>query len=149
MSLRRKIAIGVVMTIFGVAAYIAYAIIYTVRRLPEAYAAWDTGTLLVEYMKSHGNRWPSSWDDLVTMAPSESADRIILHGAAAGGTNYVSSLRTKVAISWEFDPSREGQGSPVTRPDGRRFPVVWSGAEPNAMVYSYLRASRTNPPGGR
>jgi hypothetical protein len=34
--------------------YFGWRTIHTVRLLPEAYAAWDTGTLLIQYMESHG-----------------------------------------------------------------------------------------------
>src|SRR2546430_2585264 len=101
MSLRRKITVAVVVMIISVTAYIGYGIIHTLRRIPEAYAAWDTGTLLVEYMKSHGNRWPSSWDDLLSAVRSDSGDRVMFRGARAGDTNYAASLRTKVLINWK------------------------------------------------
>jgi hypothetical protein len=143
MSLRRKIIV-VVFIVFGIAAYFGYSLVYTVRHVPEAYAAWDTGTLLVEYMKSHGNRWPSSWDDLLSVMRSDSGDQVMFRGARAGDTNYAASLRTKVAINWKFDTSREGPGSPVTRLDGTKFPVVWQGAEPNEMVHQYLTTTITN-----
>jgi hypothetical protein len=140
MSLRRKITVAVVLTILGVAAYFGYGMIYTLRHIPEAYAAWDTGTLLVEYMKSHNGRWPSSWDDLLSVMSNSSSNQIELRGASAGDTNYTLSLREKVAIDWKFDPARSGQGSPVTRPNGAKFPIVWEHAEPNEMVRTYLGA---------
>jgi len=146
MSLRRKILIAVVLIVFGTAAYFVYDLVYTVRHVPEAYAAWDTGTLLVEYMKSHGNRWPSSWDDLLSVMHSDSGDQVMFRGAGAGDTNYAASLRTKVAIDWKFDTSHDHAGSPVTRLDGTKFPVVWHGAEPNEMVHEYLTTTITNAP---
>ncbi len=149
MLLRRKITVAVVLTVFGVVVYFGYGITHTLRRIPEAYAAWDTGTLLVEYMKSHGNRWPSSWGDLLSVVRSDSGDQVMFRGAKAGDTNYAASLRTKVAIDWKFDPSREGQSPPVTRLDGTKFPVVWKGAEPNDMIHRYLTAGITNAPGVR
>jgi hypothetical protein len=149
MSLRRKITIAVVLTIFGVVAYFGYGIIYTLQRIPEAYAAWDTGTLLVEYMKSHENRWPSSWDDLLSVVRSNSEDQVMFRGAKTGDTNYAALLRTKVSINWKFDPSRGGQSLPITRLDGTKFPIVWEGAEPNEMVHRYLTTSITNAPGVR
>jgi hypothetical protein len=56
MSLRRKIIVAIVLTVFGIAVYFGYGVVYTLRHIPEAYAAWDSGTLLVEFMKSHGDR---------------------------------------------------------------------------------------------
>ena len=145
MSLRRKITIAVVLTIFGGAVYFGYRIVYTVKHIPEAYAAWDTGTLLVDYMKSHENRWPSSWEDLLSVMRNDSGDQVMFRGATAGDTNYAASLRSKVAINWKFDPTRSDQ-NPVTRLDGSKFPVVWQGAEPNEMVRRYLTSTITNAP---
>lgn len=150
MSLRRKITVAIVVTIFGVVAYLGCVIaytVYTVRHVPEAYAAWDTGTLLVEYMKSHDRKWPSSWDDLLSVMNGDPGSPIMLRGAQAGDTNYALSLRKMVAIDWKFDPSQNDQRSPVTRLDGTKFPIVWHGAEPNKMVRAYLEASKnTNAP---
>jgi hypothetical protein len=88
------------------------------------------GQLIVKYMQVHQNRWPSSWDDLVTVK-TEAGSQMMLYGASAGDTDYLVSLRKKVAIDWKFDPSRGGQSSSVTRPDGTRFPIIWEGAGPN------------------
>ena len=38
--------------IVGVTGWVGYRIYFTVSHVAEAYAAWDTGTLLVEYMKT-------------------------------------------------------------------------------------------------
>ena len=147
MSLRRKITAAVILTIFSVVSYFGYKIVYTVRHIPEAYAAWDTGTLLVEYMKSHDARWPSSWDDLLSVMSSNSGDQIMFRGAVAGDTNYTFSLRKKVIIDWKFDSVRNDKNSPVMRPDGTKFPVVWRGAEPNEMIRAYLKTrTATNAP---
>jgi hypothetical protein len=149
MPLRRKIITGIVLAILGFAVYFGYRIFYTVRHIPEAYAAWDTGTLLVEYMKSYDDRWPSSWDDLLSII-SNSSNQITFFGAGAGDTNYAFSLRKKVAIDWKFNPSQRDQSSPVTRLDGGKFPVVWEGAEPNEMIRAFLRTStNTNAPHSR
>jgi len=151
MSLRRRITVAIVLTIvitvFGVVAHVGNRMLYTWRHIPEAYAAWDTGTLLVEYMKSHDGRWPSSWNDLLSVQNSGSGGQITLRGANAGDTNYGDALVKRVAIDWKFDPARGDQNSPVTRPDGSRFPIVWAGADPNEMVHAYWNASRnTNAP---
>jgi hypothetical protein len=147
MSLRRKLIVGALIAISGVAAVVGYQIIYTVQHVDEAYAAWDTGTLLVEYMKSHDDRWPSSWDDPLSLVRNDSEHRIILRGASAGDVDYASRLQKVVTIDWQFDPSRNGHSSPVTRPDGTEFPIVWKGAEPNEMVYAYFgHNSMRHPP---
>ncbi len=147
MSLRKKIIFGIILAVLACVAYYGYRIVRVVNQIPTAYAAWDTGTLLVEYLKSHTNRWPSSWDDLLSVMNTGSTNQITLWGANAGDTNYALSLHQKVAIDWKFDPSRTNQGSPVTRADGTKFEFVWGGAEPNQMVRDYLKErAQTNAP---
>ncbi len=118
------------------ATWFGYRILFTLSHIHEAYAAWDTGTLLVEYMKSHNDQWPTSWPDLLTVLDSETGRQIPLRGAQAGDMAYAKSLRDMVAIDWRFDPSHPGLSQPVTRPDGKAFPVRWE--DPNDMVREYL-----------
>lgn len=147
MSLRRKIFIGLALLIISGLVYVAYSIIYTIQHIPEAYAAWDTGTMLVAYMESHENQWPKSWDDLQAGLISDSEYVVQFRGIHAGEsqTKYAQSLRGKVAIDWTFDPRHMSNRLPVTRIDGSKFPIVWSGAEPNQMVRRHLQNS-TNAP---
>lgn len=131
---KKVVAIAVV----GVAGWIAYGFLHTLRHIPEAYAAWDTGTLLTEYMKQHDDRWPKSWDDLLTVLDSDEEREFRLHGDQADELEYARSLREKVSVDWSFDPANPGARNPITSPDGSEFSVVWAGAEPNEMVRSYL-----------
>jgi hypothetical protein len=149
MRRRHKIIVIIVVPILSMVAfvgYFAYNVVYTVRHIPEAYAAWDTGTLLVEYMQRHNDRWPSSWDDLLTVMDEKSRDQIMLRGSRAGDVEYAQSLRKMVSVDWTFDPGREQERLPVTRPDGSAFRTVWEGAEPNEMVHVYLEARKTSNP---
>lgn len=140
-KLRQNFIIGVLVAVLAFAAYFIYGIVYTVRHIPQAYAAWDTGDLLIEYMKLHDNRWPSSWDELVPAMNGDTNGPITLWGAQAGDTNYVLSLRKTVAIDWSFDPRHPDGKSPVTRLDSTKFPLLWNNAEPNEMVRVYLKSS--------
>jgi hypothetical protein len=143
MSLRKKIMIVLGVAAAGAIIYVICCIIsliYTIRRIPEAYAASDTGTLLVEYMKTHTNSWPASWSDLSTLAKTNFGGGFVLRGA--NGPNYIFTLSNKVAIDWSFKPMPGNTNWPVTRVDGKRFPIVWEGAEPNAMIHDYLNAPR-------
>jgi hypothetical protein len=133
----RKIILLVAIAALAVIGWIAYRVLHTAAHIPEAYAAWDTGTLLVEYMKTHEDRWPASWEDLLTVLDSDAGRQIPLRGAQAGDLQYARSLRDKVAVDWGFDPVRLGDKRPVTRPNGSAFPFVWE--EPNEMVQNYLR----------
>ncbi len=138
MTRGRKRILILAMAVLGIVGWLVYGFFHTYAHIPEAYAAWDTGTLLVEYMKSHDNRWPSSWDDLLSVVESEAGRRIALRGGQAGDLRYARSLREKVRVDWNFDPSRPQRSQPVTRLDGAAFPVVWRSAEPNTMVREHL-----------
>ncbi len=141
----RSILIVIGIAVVCAATCIGYSLWHTVRHIPEAYAAWDTGTLLIEYMESHDNRWPTSWDDLLSVLEGPRGEQIILRGARAGDMQYARSLSRMVAVDWTFDPADIGTRSPVTRPDGSRFPVVWHGCDPNAMIREYLQRSPSSP----
>ncbi len=134
----RKIFLLATFGMVGVVVWIAYSFFHTAALLPEAYAAWDTGTLLVEYMKANDDRWPSSWNELLTVMDLESGKSIPLRGAGAGDVRYAQALHARVSVDWTFDPSRPGEARPVTRIDGAPFPVVWE--DPNTMVRDYLLA---------
>jgi hypothetical protein len=150
-SRRRKITLAIVGTALvplAVIGWFAYRIFFTLN-IPQAYAAWDTGTLLVEYMKSHNDHWPTSWDDLLTTLNTDSGRDIPLRGAQAGDIPYAQSLREKISIDWTFDPNHPDRHNPVTRPDGSAFPVTWQNADPNEMVRKYLAdraATQPSPP---
>lgn len=138
----RKAILGVAIVLAGVATWGTYRVLHTID-VSEGYAAWDTGTLLVEYMKGHEGRWPDSWEELLTVLDSESGREVLMRGASAGDLEYARTLREKVAVDWSFDPSRPGQKRPVTRRDGSAFPFVWE--EPNEMVREYLKSATTQP----
>lgn len=146
MRRRRPILAVSIVVAVSVAGWLAYGFFRTLHRISQAYAAWDTGTLLVAYLQKHEDRWPTSWDDLLTVMDDEAGRRIPLRGGQAGDVQYARSLRDKVAIDWAYDPSRIGQANPVTRPDGEAFPLVWQGAEPNEMVRDHLRRRASTSP---
>jgi hypothetical protein len=68
------------------------------------------------------------------------------------GYYVYGDIRTRVTVDWSadvraiaaFDWSK-GNLRVVTRSDGKEFPVVWEGAEPNRMVWRYLRRTRVRP----
>jgi hypothetical protein len=146
MNRRRKIILAVAITAITAIIWIACSVIRTVQHIPQAYAAWDTGTLLVEYMKQHEDRWPTSWDDPLTVLDTESGRKIRLHGAQAGDVQFATFLREKVAIDWSFDPQRSDQPNPVTPPGRGPFPVVWQGADPNEIIRMYLKDRASTQP---
>jgi len=145
---RRRVIFIVAIATVAVLGWIGFRIVYTFQQTSDAYAAWDTGTLLVEYMRTHEDRWPASWDELLSVLESESGHQILLRGAQAGDIQYVRSLREKIAVDWSFDPDRASQRNPVTRLDGTALPVTWEGAEPNEMVREYLKVRVATRPTG-
>ncbi len=145
MTRGRKIVLVVAIAIVGVVGWIAYGLLRTLRGIPEAYAAWDTGTLLIEYMKQHDDQWPSSWNQLLTVLDSDDGRKIPLRGASAGDMSYARSLREKVAVDWTFDPANPA-GNPVVPIGGGEFSVVLEGAEPNEMVRHHLAERATTRP---
>src|SRR5437016_1878577 len=99
-ALIRKLVIGSVLLVLAVVGWYVIQFVLMMQRIPEAYAAWDTGTLLVEYMKVHNDRWPKSWDDLLTVLDSEAGREILLRGSGAVDIEYAKSLRKQVAVNW-------------------------------------------------
>jgi hypothetical protein len=97
--------------------------------------------LLVSYMRANEERWPSSWEDLLSVTNRYPAIPVAMHGVRAGETNYLSLLRTRVSIDWHFVPKVGFKGMPVTRPDGTAFPIYWQGGNPNQMIQAELRDS--------
>ena len=84
MSTRQKIAVAVILPVLGIAVFIGWRMVNTVRHIPDAYAAWDTGTLLVEYMRSHDNKMAVVMGRSVVRDERQRGARILLRGASAG-----------------------------------------------------------------
>jgi hypothetical protein len=142
----RRIMSVVVIAAVGAVGWISYEFLHTLAHIPEAYAAWDTGTLLIEYMKQHDDRWPKSWDDLLTVLDDDEGSKIPLRGAQAGDGAYAASLRELVAVDWDFEPANPNVRSPVAPISGGKFSTLWEGAEPNEMVRSYLSKQTSMQP---
>ncbi|MCC9603766.1 hypothetical protein LOC67_24715 [Stieleria sp. JC731] len=124
----------------------------TIREIPEAYAAWDTGTLLTTYMDQNDGKWPSGWDDLSTVIGEEQPmlfSRSDSDGNSISKLEYLDKLQSMIKVDWSFDPVPGTLDSPVTRIDGGKFRTVWVGAEPNEMVRSFIahRAKHSEPDG--
>ena len=69
-SLRKSVPIwvralqGLGILLFFFAALLVYGAIQVSRKVPESYAAWTSGNILVGYLKTHTNQWPRSWDEI-------------------------------------------------------------------------------------
>lgn len=141
---RNKIFLAGLSGIVLLLSVFALYVFLVLRQIPEAYAAWDTGTLVVEYMKRHDDRWPASWNDLVELVRQDSGRRILLRGASAGDVAYAESLRSTVGIDWTYDPERPATQTPITRPDGTPLAAYWD--DPNAVVRAYIADRATTQP---
>ncbi|MEM8670489.1 MAG: hypothetical protein AAGG48_23385 [Planctomycetota bacterium] len=137
---RRLVWFAAFWIVFAV-GWLAFSLVRTVREIPEAYAAWDTGTLLTTYMQQNDGKWPTNWDDLATVIGDGQPmlfSRTDSDGNPISKTEYIDKLRSMVQVDWSFDPVPDTTDSPVTRIDGGRFRTVWAGAEPNEMVRSFI-----------
>ena len=96
---RILLAAGVV--VVAVLTYIGVGIHRSVYHgIPEAYAAWDSASLIVEYMETHGGKWPQSWGDLLSAAQTlPHGDRMLR------GTNAPASIPRLVRVDWNADPA--------------------------------------------
>lgn len=144
---RRRIVIGITAALVLALGWFAYSLFDAWRNIPEAYAAWDAGLLIVAYLELHDNKWPQSWDELLSVTENG------VHTRGDYGENGVNGmLSDSVRVDWDFDPESivdtewvEGQIRVVTRADGKDFSVLWAGAEPNRMIWRYLNGMSPDP----
>lgn len=143
MSNVRKFVYAILAVVAAGVAFLGWSVFDTWRRLPEAYAAWDVGTMLVCFMERNDNRWPSSWNELAdSIKPDDEC--VFCRGVEYGEDRHhgypktIEKLKRMVRIDWKFVPTKGEMQYPITTSDGKRFTVVWSGAEPNEMVYNWI-----------
>ena len=60
MTSKRLISIVALAVLLGVGFFV-YRVAYMWWHVPEAYAAWDAGVLLVRFMETHEDDWPSAY----------------------------------------------------------------------------------------
>ncbi len=140
---RRRILVAALSLIGLLAASTVLYGLSRLRHFPEAYQAWDTGSLLVAHMQQNDDRWPRDWDDLISVLETERGSRMRLRGGYTNRLEYVENLQNNVKIDWSFDPaSPPGKIEIASRPDGSDFPMVWENAHPNDIVRRYLERKR-------
>ncbi len=140
----RRIVIAVILVALVGIGWYGCMFIRTWREIPNAYAAWDAGTLLIEYLETHDNNWPKSWDELLTAMDALEPHGRVLRGRNGKGGFIYGDLKDAVAIDWNADVEAiaswdwdEARLRVVTRSDGRDFYFVWE--NPNTMVWTHLR----------
>lgn len=143
---RSRIVIRLLSAAIVVAAIFVGAVVWSAvrfyRHVPEAYAAWDAGEWLIEFMKAHDDRWPASWTEFEQWAnslPRSPNQRL-------GDPASLARIGELIRIDYSFDPRNPGTAIPVRPLDGDTFPYVWQGAEPNEMIHDYLRARAATRP---
>ena len=113
----------------------------------HAYAVWDAGTLVIEYLEANDHQWPHSWEESLSRQPSREMVRHLRGRSDGKGGMIYGDLRDRVAVDGTQMHKRllhsTGRGAPCssTCADGTEFPVVWEGAEPNAMIWGYLNVA--------
>ena len=145
-----RIVLLVVVLLLAYPALWVATFVRTAMHIPEAYAAWDTGSLLVRHLEVH-ERWPSSWEELLAVAGErDDPNRVFLRGGH--DREHLESLADFVAIDWSFDITAPDGPNPVTRINGKDFTVYWE--DPNEMVRLHLaqqkepeRTGPSPPPG--
>ena len=129
----------------SVVTYAAYSIS---RKMPEAYEAWTTGNVMVDYLGTHTNQWPHGWADLIAMVNSPREHNRLVY-------TPIERLPALVKMDWHADVvalTRAALSStnvtirPITRPDGAKLRAIWGpDTEPNEKIYRYLRTNTASP----
>lgn len=137
---RLLLAAGVALVVAVLA--IGYSAFNTWRLLPESYAAWTTGNLMVEYLQTHTNEWPRDWEDLRAATNSLLEKGMPVYSP-------LDRLPALVRIDWQVDVNVLSQTARsdsnatiqvVTRLDGSPLPALWgSDTEPNGKIMRYLQ----------
>jgi hypothetical protein len=142
----RWIIFVVLATIVGVVSWIGYGVYRSVDSFMDGYALWDTGDLLVEYMKTHNDRWPASWSDLRPsfdkLVDKDGNDGHLRHGSR------LEDLSRRVSIDWTADPLdviRKGRDRRAVRAFSGN-PPIWDSADPSNMVADYLKSRAATQP---
>ena len=134
MARPKRISLVVVLITTSIVSLFICRGVYVWWHIPEAYAAWDAGDMLVWYMRTHDNKWPDDWD--VLSAAVESEPSLFLRGRHLDEPDYMDRMKQTISVDWDFDPTAPLNATPILRADGRRLHAYWS--DPNGMVYQHL-----------
>jgi hypothetical protein len=138
---RRLLIYSATLIVLSFATYYVGATIYVWWHIPEAYAAWDAGLLLVRHMEKHQGDWPDSWSDLEHLYRDEPHMRLYWNPQEP---DYFDRMREMIAINWDYDTGNRTPANPVTSSDGTPLVCLW--ANPNFMIAQHLDADRKSQP---
>ena len=148
-----KLLLALLIACAAVGIFFAYTLLRTLSELPDAYAKWDVGNLLIEYMETHDRAWPKRWEDLQECYTLLNSDARRMDDRSLRSGQSFAELQTRIAIDFTANPATLAQAQP--RPGKEPFRVVWSlsgsktvwsGAEPNQMILDYLQSTPTTRP---
>lgn len=70
MTRRKSIIAALVVLLLAGAGFVVYTVChYLYVTVPNAYAVWNTASLINDYMDAHDGAWPRGWDDLRRTRP--------------------------------------------------------------------------------
>ena len=138
----RNVLIALALVLAVSALAVGYSLYRTIAVvIPHSYAAWTTGDLLVEFMQTHHDHWPSGWDDL-----AKARDSLVQKGRNIYWD--FNKLPAIVKIDWNVDPPAlakavltKGESAVfvVTQKNGSKLEAKWGpDTEPNRKVALHL-----------
>jgi hypothetical protein len=142
----KKVVLSVVGVLVLAVVYSAWHLYHTIHVIiPNSYAAWTTGELIVEYLETHNDKWPKGWDDLREAKASKEARGEPIYW------NF-DELPKMVRIDWQADVKQlanalaRGRDAPfrvVTKLDGSDVDACWGkDIEPNRRICEYFKTKR-------
>jgi len=133
-----------VLTVFVAGlGYLVWCFASVPRALHDCYGQWDAAELIIRFHRQH-NRLPASWEQIGEV-----------YGDGSGLHGGMTFMQLKETIVMEF--ARLGELQELARQTSAvsALPEIvyprsgrqshWAGAEPNHLVYDYLRTQRERP----
>ena len=115
-----------------------YSVHASLEAVHDSYAQWDAALSIIHHMKTHDGEWPKNWSDVEAACASAPDLR---------GPGW-SNMKARVEIDFSADLNDLANNEEDTAPfravwltNGKKH--HWSGAEPNALIYRYLKGKNT------
>jgi hypothetical protein len=132
---------------FTVVSYFSYSVYQAFQSMRDAYLVWHAAAMVIDHMRTHHNRWPSSWDELRQANPDPSE---------SGGFQNFEEVRKRITIDWAAQPGSlvkadyQDEEAPPFRVIYLRNGKIryWTGYEPNHVIWHYLQQNKHRFPLG-
>lgn len=137
MTWRKRLLLSVLAVLLIGGTWFGYSVYrFLYYSMPNAYAAWQLGDIIILHLEMNGGKWPTGWEDLREA-----------HEVCAGRSSIFSleELRDRIDVDFAADPAKMAQAVPVG--DEPPFQAIrlrdgsrshWSGQEPNSKIWSHL-----------